>query len=96
MPLNHLKSWQSGDRYAEKIVPEKLPNPGVASLALHLSSLADLGRETSLDGGDTASGAAVVAGDEIQTVLSLVEVCVGGLARLACYVLDYKVVSRMN
>lgn len=33
--------------------------------SLHLLSLADLGGETSLDGLDTATGAAVVAGDEV-------------------------------
>ncbi|KAL3960842.1 hypothetical protein ACCO45_005959 [Purpureocillium lilacinum] len=43
------------------------------SLDLHLSSLADLGRETSLDGRDTSSRSAVVASDEVETVLTLAE-----------------------
>jgi hypothetical protein len=46
-------------------------------LTLHLLSLADLGRETSLDGSDTATRAAVVAGDEVQTVLALVKLGIG-------------------
>ncbi len=49
--------------------------------ALHLShvllSLSDLGGETRLDGGDGSSGAAVVAGDEVQAVLALVKFGVG-------------------
>lgn len=37
------------------------------------STLADLGRETSLDGLDGTSGSAAVAGDEVETVLTLGE-----------------------
>lgn len=59
-------------------------------LSLHLSSLADLGGETSLDGRDGATGAAVVAGDKVQTVFTLAELCVGRLASFAGDVLDYK------
>jgi hypothetical protein len=58
-------------------------------LTLHLLSLADLGRETGLDSRDTAAGTAVVAGNEVQTVLTLVELGVGRLARLAGDVLDW-------
>lgn len=48
-----------------------------AVLTLHLSPLADLGGETSLDGSDTATRSAVVAGDEVETILTLVELGVG-------------------
>jgi hypothetical protein len=37
------------------------------------STLADLSRETSLDGLDGTSGSAAVAGDEVETVLTLGE-----------------------
>lgn len=57
-------------------------------LNLHLLSLADLGGETSLDGGDGTTGAAVVAGDKVQTVLGLVELGIGRLAGLAGDVFD--------
>lgn len=57
-------------------------------LALHLSSLADLGGETSLDSGNTSSGTAVVAGDEVKAVLTLVEFGVRGFAGLAGNILD--------
>lgn len=59
-------------------------------LALHLSSLSDLGGETSLDGGDTSSGSAVVACDEVQTVLALAELRVGGLAGFTRHVFDWR------
>ena len=39
------------------------------NLALHLLSLADLGRETDLDGGDGTTGSARVASNEAETVL---------------------------
>lgn len=58
------------------------------SLALHLLSLSDLGSETRLDGLDGTTGTARVTGNEVQTVLSLVELCVGGTAGLARDVLD--------
>ena len=41
------------------------------------STLADLGRETSLDGLYRTSRSAAVAGDEVETVLTLGEVGVG-------------------
>ena len=62
----------------------------IGFLSLHLSSLADLGGETSLDGRDGATRAAVVAGDEVQTVFTLAELCVGRLASFAGDVLDWK------
>lgn len=46
-------------------------------LTLHLLSLADLGRETGLDGGDGTARTARVAGDEVETVLSLVQLGIG-------------------
>lgn len=59
-------------------------------LTVRLLSAADLGGETGLDGGNTTSGAARVASDEGQTVLSLVELGIGRFARLARNVLDYR------
>lgn len=52
------------------------------------SSAADLSTETGLDGGDGTTRSARVAGNEVQTVLSLVELCVGAAAGLAGDVLD--------
>jgi hypothetical protein len=57
-------------------------------LSLLSSALADLGRETSLDGRDGTSGTARVAGDEVQTVLTLVELCIRRAAGLASNVFD--------
>lgn len=54
----------------------------------HSLSLANLGRETSLDGSDGTSGTAAVAGNEVQSVLSLVELGVGAAAGLASNVFD--------
>jgi hypothetical protein len=51
----------------------KCPNEDSGSnLTLHLLSLSDLGRETGLDSLDRTTRAARVAGDEVETVLSLV------------------------
>jgi hypothetical protein len=47
-----------------------------------------LGRETGLDSGNTSSGTTVVASDEVQTVLTLVELGVGRFAGLAGDVLN--------
>ena len=58
------------------------------ALSLLSSALADLGRETSLDGSDGTSGTARVAGDEVETVLTLVELCIRRAASLASNVLD--------
>ena len=57
-------------------------------LSLLSSALADLGRETGLDGRDGTSGTARVAGDEVETVLTLVELCIWRAAGLASNVLD--------
>lgn len=57
-------------------------------LTLTLSA-ADLSTETSLDGGDGTTRAARVAGDEVQTVLTLVELGVGAAAGFAGNVFDY-------
>jgi hypothetical protein len=54
----------------------------------HALSLADLGGETSLDGSDGTSGTAAVAGDEVQSVLTLVELGIGAAAGLASNVFD--------
>jgi hypothetical protein len=54
----------------------------------HTLSLADLGGETSLDGSDGTSGTAAVAGDEVQSVLTLVELSIGAAAGLASNVFD--------
>jgi hypothetical protein len=55
---------------------------------LHLSPLANLSRETGLDGLDRTTRAAVVACDEVETVLALVELGIGGFASLARNVLN--------
>lgn len=60
----------------------------VSDLFDHSLSLADLGRETSLDGSDGTSGTAAVAGDEVQSVLTLVELGIGAAAGLAGNVFD--------
>ena len=52
------------------------------SLTLTLSA-ADLSTETGLDGRDGTTGTARVAGDEVQTVLTLVELSVGTAAGFA-------------
>jgi hypothetical protein len=44
---------------------------------LHTLALADLSRETSLDRGDGSARSTGVAGDEVETVLSLVEFGIG-------------------
>lgn len=60
----------------------------LSRLSLLSSALADLGRETGLDGRDGTSGTARVAGDEVETVLTLVELCIRRAAGLASNVLD--------
>jgi len=57
------------------------------TLTLLSATLADLGGETGLDGSDTTSGLAFVAGDEVETVFTLVEFRVWGAAGLASYIL---------
>merc|ERR1711939_963697 len=52
-------------------------------LSLLSLSLADLGRETGLDGGDGSPGAARVARHEVETVLTLVQLGVRATAGLA-------------
>lgn len=65
--------------------PSKIdPGPSLTSTL----SAADLATETGLDGGDGTAGAAGVAGDEVQTVLALVELGVGAAAGFAGNVLD--------
>lgn len=54
----------------------------------HSLSLADLCGETGLDGSDGTSGTAAVAGDEVQSVLALVELGIGAAAGLAGDVFD--------
>ena len=61
----------------------------VSDLFDHSLSLADLGGETGLDGSDGTSGTAAVAGNEVQSVLSLVELGIGAAAGLAGDVFDY-------
>jgi hypothetical protein len=60
----------------------------VSDLFDHSLSLADLGGETGLDGSDGTSGTAAVAGDEVQSVLTLVELGIGAAAGLAGDVFD--------
>lgn len=54
-----------------------------ANLSLLPLSLSDLGRETSLDGGNGTSGSTRVTCNEVQSVLSFVELCIGRFAGLA-------------
>jgi hypothetical protein len=51
-------------------------------------SATDLSTETGLDGGDRTTGTAGVAGDEVQTVLTLVEFGVGAAAGFAGNIFD--------
>ena len=57
------------------------------SLTLTLSA-ADLSTETGLDGGDGTTGSTRVAGNEVQTVFTLVELGVGAAAGLAGHVFN--------
>lgn len=61
---------------------------GASDLFDHSLSLADLCGETGLDGSDGTSGTAAVAGDEVQSVLTLVELGVGAAAGLAGDIFD--------
>ena len=56
-------------------------------------ALSDLGGETGLDGGDRTARSARVAGDERQTVLTLVELGIWRSAGLASDVLHWEFVS---
>ena len=62
-------------------------HPTKISLTLTLSA-ADLSTETSLDGRDGTTGTTRVAGDEVQTVFTLVKLGVGTAAGLAGNVFD--------
>lgn len=62
---------------------------GASGLFDHSLSLADLCGETGLDGSDGTSGTAAVAGDEVQSVLSLVELGIGAATGLAGDIFDY-------
>lgn len=48
-----------------------------STLTLHALTLADLSRETGLDGGYGSSGSAGVASNEVETVLSFVQLGIG-------------------
>ena len=52
-------------------------------LTLLSPSLTNLGRETGLDSSNTSSGTAGVASDEVQSVLSLVELSIWRSASFA-------------
>lgn len=58
-------------------------------LTLLSSSLADLGGETSLDGGDGTARSTGVAGDEVESVFTLVEFGIRRTAGLAGDVFDW-------
>jgi len=58
-------------------------NFSLSSLTLLSASLSDLCGETGLDRSDTSSRAAGVAGNEIQSVLSLIELRIWGSAGFA-------------
>lgn len=70
-----------------------MPNQCGKRLTSALSA-ADLSTETSLDGGDRTARSARVAGDEVQTVLSLVELGVGAAAGLAGDVFDWNMLDK--
>lgn len=63
---------------------------GASGLFDHSLSLADLCGETGLDGSDGTSGTAAVAGDEVQSVLALVELGIRAAAGLAGDIFDCK------
>lgn len=71
------------------------PEP-IHPLTLLSPPLADLGRETSLDGSNTATRATGVAGNEVQSVLSLVEFGVWRSARLASNIFHCVTVNKLN
>lgn len=62
-------------------------------LALLSPSLADLSRETGLDGSHTSSRTAGVACDKVQSVFTLVEFCIWRSAGLASDIFHFCVVS---
>jgi hypothetical protein len=65
---------------------DELRQQGDQSLTLlHPPSLSDLGRETGLDSSYASPGTARVAGNEVETVLSLVEL---RIRRTACLASD--------
>jgi hypothetical protein len=65
-----------------------MENVSMETRSRHLLSLADLGRETSLDSRDGSSRTTVVASDEVQSVFSLIQLGVGRLAGFASDILD--------
>ena len=84
-------------RHLAKLLLRSLSNDGgllrfvvleASGLFDHSLSLADLCGETGLDGSDGTSGTAAVAGDEVQSVLTLVELGIGAAACLAGDVFD--------
>ena len=84
-------------RHLAKLLLRSLSNDGgllrfvvleASGLFDHSLSLADLCGETGLDGSDGTSGTAAVAGDEVQSVLTFVELGVGAAAGLAGNVFD--------
>jgi hypothetical protein len=66
----------------------ELTNP-ILILTLLSLSLTDLGRETSLDSRYTSSRATRIASNEVQSILSFVELCIRRSACLACHVLHF-------
>lgn len=62
-------------------------HPSSSRLTLTLPA-ADLSTETGLDSGDGTTGTTGVAGNEVKTVFTLVELGVGAAAGLAGNVLD--------
>jgi len=62
---------------------DTLPNNLTSTLAA-----TDLATETSLDGGDGTTGSARVASNEVQTVLTLIELGVGAAAGFAGNIFD--------
>jgi hypothetical protein len=77
---------QTGTEGTEKETPKGRKAPRQRTLDLHLPSLSDLGRETSLDSLDGTTRAARVAGNEVKTVLAFGQFRVRGPACLARHI----------
>ena len=93
-PISYDLAWQTIATASRRTRRRrcKPDHPKRCRTPLHLTllplPLSDLGRETSLDTSHRTTGSARIASNEVKTILSLVELCVGRAARLARYVLD--------
>ena len=74
------------------VIPPETPSHRLTSTL----SASDLSTETSLDSGNGTTRTARVAGNEVQTVLTLVQLGIGAAAGLASNVFDCLLVSIGN